>query len=74
MGESFVPMMAGVYELVARAIVAFTLSKFIGFTGICLADPCAWLAAAIPLGIVYYKKIKKITAEKQGKVQYSEAV
>lgn len=74
MGESFVPMMAGVYELVARAIVAFTLPKFIGFTGICLADPCAWLAAAIPLGIVYYKKIKKITDEKQGKVQYSEAV
>ena len=61
MGESFIPMMAGVFELIARAIVAFTLPKYIGFTGICLADPCAWLAAAIPLGIVYYKKIKKIT-------------
>ena len=28
MGESFVPMMAGVYELVARSIVAFTLPKY----------------------------------------------
>lgn len=60
MGESFVPMMAGVYELVARSIVAFTLPKFIGFTGICLSDPIAWMAAAVPLMITYYRKMKKI--------------
>lgn len=59
-GESFVPMMAGVYELVARSIVAFTLPKFIGFTGICLSDPIAWIAAAVPLMITYYRKMKKI--------------
>ena len=63
MGESFVPMMAGVAELVARSIVAFTLPKFIGFTGICLADPVAWIAAALPLMITYYKKMKKIEME-----------
>ena len=65
MGESFVAMMAGVYELIARAIVAFTLPSIIGFTGICLADPCAWLAAAIPLGIAYYKKINVLTSENE---------
>lgn len=65
MGESFVPMMAGVYELVARSIVAFTLPKFIGFTGICLSDPVAWIAAAVPLMITYYRKMKKI--EKKNK-------
>lgn len=63
MGESFVPMMAGVYELVARSIVAFTLPKFIGFTGICLSDPVAWIAAALPLMITYYRKMKKIENE-----------
>lgn len=63
MGESFIPMMAGVYELVARAIVAFTLPSFIGYTGICLADPVAWLSAAIPLGIFYFKRINKILSE-----------
>ncbi|VYU69808.1 MATE family efflux transporter [Clostridium tertium] len=62
MGESFVPMMAGAYELIARAIVAFTLPKFIGYTGICLSDPIAWLAAAIPLGIYYHKKMKTIAS------------
>ncbi len=35
-GESFVPMMAGVAELGARALVAFTLPAFWGFFGICL--------------------------------------
>ena len=62
-GESFVPMMAGVYELAARALVAFTLPKFIGFTGICLSDPLAWIAAAVPLGFVYFKKINQLAAE-----------
>lgn len=67
MGESFVPMMAGVYELVARSIVAFTLPKFIGFTGICLSDPVAWIAAAVPLMIAYYRKMKKIeNKDKEG--------
>lgn len=64
MGESLVPMMAGAYELIARSVVAFTLPKFIGYTGICLSDPFAWLSAAIPLGIYYFKKMK--TIEKQG--------
>ena len=64
MGESFVPMMAGAFELIARAIVAFTLPSFIGYTGICLSDPIAWLAAAIPLGLYYYKKMKSIDSIK----------
>lgn len=62
-GESFVPMMAGVYELVARAIVAFTLPHFIGFAGICLSDPIAWLAACLPLAYTYFKKIKHLGYE-----------
>lgn len=62
-GESFVPMMAGVYELVARAIVAFTLPKFIGYLGICLADPVAWIFASVPLGYTYFKKTKQLLNE-----------
>ena len=59
-GDSFVPMMAGVYELVARAIVAFTLPRYLYFIGICLADPVAWFAAVIPLGITYFRRIKSL--------------
>ena len=63
MGESFIPMMAGVFELIARALVAFTLPSVIGFTGICLSDPVAWIAAAVPLMITYYRKMNKIESE-----------
>lgn len=63
MGESFVPMMAGVYELVARSLVVFTLPKYIGFTGISISDPIAWIAAALPLMFTYYSKIKTIMNE-----------
>ena len=59
-GDSFVPMMAGAYELIARALVAFILPSFIGFTGICLSDPIAWIVAAVPLGFTYLKRIKKL--------------
>lgn len=59
-GDSFVPMMAGVYELVARAIVAFTLPRYLDFMGICLADPVAWFAAVIPLGITYFRRIRSL--------------
>lgn len=71
MGESFVPMMAGVYELLARAIVAFTLPKIIGFTGICLSDPIAWIAASVPLIITYNNKIRKIENEIEDKKELS---
>lgn len=63
MGESFMPMMAGVLELIARSIVAFILPKYIGFTGICLSDPVAWVSASVFLMITYYKKMKKIEIE-----------
>lgn len=62
MGYTFVPMMAGVAELVARTIVAFTLPALIGYAGICLAGPMAWIAAAIPLILSYSKKINTMLA------------
>ena len=64
-GDSFIPMMAGVYELVARAIVAFTLPKVLEFMGICLADPVAWFAAVIPLAYTYYKREKSFKYESE---------
>ena len=62
-GESFVPMMAGVAELGARALVAFTLPAYFGFLGICFADPVAWIAASVPLVIYYRSKITKLLSE-----------
>ena len=64
-GESFVPMMAGVAEMIARTVVAFTLPLLLDFIGIALADPAAWIAACVPLMITYYRKINTILKEKE---------
>ncbi len=53
MGKSLMPLMAGVFELAARTLVSFTLPGVIGYRGVCLAGPIAWLAASIPLMITY---------------------
>ena len=53
-GRGFWPLMGGVFELVARIAVAFLLPRVIGYAGICLAGPAAWLLATVPLAIAYY--------------------
>ncbi|CAI3652256.1 MATE family efflux transporter [Clostridium neonatale] len=63
-GDAFIPMMAGVAELVARVIVAFTFPAFIGYIGICLASPFAWIGATIPMAIKYRILIKRMLIEK----------
>lgn len=59
-GRSLMPLLGGVFELVARSVAAFTLPALIGYAGICLAGPIAWLSAAVPLAIAYYCIIKKL--------------
>lgn len=59
-GKSLMPFLAGVFELIARTICAFTLPAILGYTGICLAGPIAWIAAAIPLAITYFYVMSKL--------------
>lgn len=77
-GEAFIPMMAGVAELVARFVVAFTLPGLVGYIGVCLASPLAWLAAVIPLAWKYFRVAKhfspeSISSENNGNVHEKNA-
>lgn len=54
MGKTFMPLMAGFFELFARSGVAFLLPSVLGFLGVCLAGPIAWIAAVVPLAITYF--------------------
>ncbi len=47
MGNGVIPMAAGAMELVMRVVAALFLSKWLGFIGICIASPIAWLAADV---------------------------
>lgn len=47
MGFSAFAMTAGVLEMAARCVVALALPAQFGFTSVCLANACAWIAADI---------------------------
>lgn len=59
MGYSTVTMLAGVTELVMRIVASLVLVEIIGFTGVCLSNPLAWVGAGVFLMIVYYIVMRK---------------
>lgn len=61
MGFSQIAIFAGVFEMVARGVVALALVPFLGFDAVCFANPAAWILAdcfLIPLFFRCYKKMK----------------
>ena len=61
MGDSRSPFMACMVELVLRIAATTFLSRLIGYTGVCLASPLAWLGAISLLIPVYYRRMKLLT-------------
>ncbi len=60
LGNAKIPLLSGFIELVMRVGVAFTLSNYIGYTGICLASPIAWVGATVLLITAFYKNLKSL--------------
>lgn len=67
MGFSFFAIIAGVMEMIARSVVAFTLVPSIGFLGACFASPLAWLMADIFLVPAFFYVYKKLETKYQPK-------
>ncbi len=59
-GYASVAMFAGVFELIARLLVASLLVTNFGFVGAALANPISWVFADVFLIIAYIKVMKKI--------------
>ena len=60
MGYTKVAMLAGVFEMVARTLVALLLVPVLGFTGASLANPAAWLMADLFLFPCYVRVIRSV--------------
>lgn len=54
LGQSFVPTLAGVMELLMRVAAAIFLVDALGYVGACLASPLAWIGGCIPLAIAFF--------------------
>lgn len=63
LGQSFIPTVAGIMELLMRSFAAIYLAEPLKFAGISMASPIAWLGAVIPLGIACFITIKKLLKE-----------
>lgn len=59
MGNTIIPMISGVIELIMRLITALSLSGLIGFVAIGCAEVSAWAGAESFLMISYYMVVKK---------------
>jgi MATE efflux family protein len=67
LGYSMLSMLSGVMEMIARCGVSIWPVPELAFTGVCFADPTAWMAAdlfLIPAYFYLYKKIKRDKAHK----------
>lgn len=47
MGVGMIPMLSGLVELVMRSFAAIYLSQIYGYTGLCMAEPIAWISCSI---------------------------
>ena len=65
LGDGLVPMLGGMFELAARFGAILLLSGPLGYTGICFADPAAWIMALVPLVPVYYWRMRKVKREQE---------
>ena len=60
LGQSFIPTVAGVMELIMRIAAAVFLVDILGYAGVCMASPLAWIGACIPLTIAYFMTRKEL--------------
>lgn len=59
LGRTLVPTIAGIMELIMRAVGGLVLADMFGFTGASCSNPLAWAGACIPLAAAYYSFMRK---------------
>jgi len=63
MGFSMFAILAGVCEMIARAVMGFGFVPMLGYEAVCFASPLAWVMAdafLIPAYIICMKRLKKM--------------
>lgn len=68
MGFPTFAILAGVFEMVARALAGFVLVPMFGFTGVMLGSPTAWVLADVFLIPAYFYVRKKLAVRNEAAV------
>lgn len=64
MGNTVLPMVSGIAELIMRTSAVLILPKFVGETGVFLAEVLAWAGADVVLITSYIVTMRKVSAGK----------
>ncbi len=65
MGNSIIPLLSGILELIIRSSVALYWAQKYGFIGFCWASPAAWIGGASVVAIGYFYMIRKMARMKK---------
>ena len=57
MGDTFIPMLSGIVELIMRVSAVLVLPLLLGRTGLYFAESAAWTGATLLLGAGYYRRV-----------------
>lgn len=60
LGQSVIPTLAGIMELVMRSFAAILLTAMFGYVGAAAASPLAWIGSTVVLVFSYLKAIKRL--------------
>jgi Na+-driven multidrug efflux pump len=65
LGMSAVPTLSGFLELVMRALAGLVLVHHLGFLGVCVAAPLAWVGSVIPTSIAWTFQRRRLVEEER---------
>ncbi|MCR5676412.1 MAG: MATE family efflux transporter [Agathobacter sp.] len=65
MGHSGLAVFAGLFEMIARSVVAIFLVPYFGFTAVCFASPLAWVLADVFLAPAYMYCVRRFKRQKE---------
>ncbi|WP_057896061.1 MATE family efflux transporter [Liquorilactobacillus oeni] len=65
LGQSVIPTLAGMVELLMRCLAALILASSVGYVGACFASPLAWLGSCSVLIFSYFKAMKMLRKKEE---------
>jgi len=65
LGLSAVPTVSGFLELTMRAVAGLVLVHHLGFLGVCLAAPLAWVGSVIPTSVAWTVQRRRLLEEER---------
>lgn len=65
LGDAVNPFVGSTIELIARTVISVLLPPMLGFMGVCLSAPLAWLGAGIYVAIVFCIKLHRFRMQEK---------